>query len=64
MPRTIEGTGKKERLKSKKKIAKKIRAFCVREGSCDHLCHNHHCLEPDATQSDHRWDDIISKEIN
>ena len=63
MPRTIEGIRKKRKVQNqRKRIAKKMRAFCVREGSCDHQCHSPHCLEPDATESDHRWDDIISKE--
>jgi len=43
-------------------MAKRARAFCVREGLCDPQCHSPHYLEPDLIESDHRWDEIVSKE--
>jgi len=48
--------------KERKKALKRMRPFCVRNDSCSPVDHECHDLEPDTTESDHRWDDIIMKE--
>jgi len=52
---------KKRKLqKERKKTLGRQKAFCV--CGYDYQDHIPHYVEPDSTESDHRWDDIIMKE--